>query len=183
MRQVSRALVSRYAHALFFAARDLKVLDAVRADIDALSAAMRDYPELSLLLANPRLPREKVRGILRSLADKVHAADLSRNFLNLLVDKDRLAILNDLGDTFDRLWRDAHGEIDVRVDTAVPVSDELRSVIHAHLKDRSGRQPQIQWNTDPALLGGIVIVWPDRVFDASLARKLENLKAQMALGA
>jgi F-type H+-transporting ATPase subunit delta len=183
VRQVPRALVNRYAQALFGAARDLDVLDAVRGDIDALSAAMRDNPELPLLLANPRLSREKVRGILRALADKVRAADLTRNFLNLLVDKDRLEILGALGGEFDRLWRDFHGEIEVRVATAVPVSDALRGAIHAHLKGRSGRTPLIQWETDPSLLGGIVIAWPDRVFDGSLARKLENLKAQLALGA
>lgn len=183
MRHAPRALVSRYARALFAAALERNALDAVRADLAALGAAMRDYPELPLLLENPRLSREKVRGILNALAGRIGAGPLTHRFLDLLVEKDRLQILADLDAQFEALWRTHHGEVEVRVTTAVSISDDTRRTVTDHLARRSGRKPQVVWNTDPALLGGIVIHWPDHVFDGSLARKLQNLKEHLARGA
>jgi len=183
VRRAPGSLVSRYAKSLFAAARERGVLDEVRRDVAALSEAWRDYPEVGLLVTNPRLSRKKVHDILMSLADRLQVHDITRRFLDVLMEKDRLIVLSDVGPRFEQLWRDHEGEINVSVRTAVPVGDELRRAIHDHLAARSGRRPQIAWDCDPALLGGVVIEFPDRVFDGSLARKLANLKDHLAWAA
>jgi F-type H+-transporting ATPase subunit delta len=174
------ALVSRYAKALFEAALDAHVLPEVRADMDAISSAWRAYPEFALLVMNPRLTRAKVDALLMSLADRVKAQDLTRRYLKLLLDHDRLTILGDVSEHFNKLWRVHEGEVELAVTTAVPLSDTLKQAVQSQLAETSGKKPLITWNHDPRLLGGIVVEWPDRVFDGSLARKLENLKQHLA---
>jgi F-type H+-transporting ATPase subunit delta len=124
-----------------------------------------------------------VRTILMSLADRLSAAELTRNFLNLLLDKDRLDVLYDIGQRFDQLWRDHMGEVQVKVVTAVPVSAQLQTQIQAMLAKSSGKTPLITWVHEPALLGGAIVQWPDKIYDGSLARKLANLKAFIAQSA
>jgi F-type H+-transporting ATPase subunit delta len=177
------ALVARYSRALFAAARDLNALEPVHADLQALSVVWTENPELPLLLANPRLSRSKLRAILMDVCGKIKAHDVTRHFLGLLLDKNRLDILADTVSHFERQWQDHRNEIEVTVVTAVPVSDALQRTIREHLTTRSGKTPLITWNHDAALLGGLVIRWPDHIFDGSLARKLENMKAHLARSA
>ena len=180
MRKVPAALVSRYARSLFQAALDANALEAVHADLAAVTAVWREQREFALLVMNPRLSREKVRALLDALADKTAAHDLTRRFLHLLIEKDRLEILSDVGSHFDRLWRDHRDEIEVTVTTALSVSDETKARIREHLAARSGKIPLVRWRHDDAILGGLIVEWPDRVFDGSLARKLQNLAAYLA---
>ena len=180
MRRVSGALVRRYAKALFEAAAKADALAPVQADLSAITAAWREHPEFSQLVLNPRLSPARVKALLTALADRVQAQTLTRHFLNLLLEKRRLEILQELSPHFERLWRQHRGEVDVRVTTAVPVAEPLRQTIVAHLQERSGKKPLVTWREDARLLGGLVVEWPDRVFDGSLARKLKNLRVSLA---
>jgi F-type H+-transporting ATPase subunit delta len=183
VRHAPGALVSRYARSVFEAARDAGKLAEVRSDLDQITDAWRRNPELALLVMNPRLSREKKRGILTALAAKAGAVQLTRNFLDLLLDKDRLEVLYDLGAHFERLWRADKGQVEVTVTTAVPLSDPLRKTIFDSLAATSGKEPLVTWTQDPKILGGLVLLWPDRIYDGSLARKLENLRLYLAQSA
>lgn len=183
MRKVSAALVSRYARSLFQAAVDANALEAVHADLSAVTAVWREQREFALLVMNPRLSREKVRALLDALADRIGAHHLTRRFLRLLIEKERLEILTDVGSHFDRLWRDHQGEIEVTVTTALSVSDETKARVRDHLAQRSGQTPLVTWRQDETILAGLIVEWPDRVFDGSLSRKLENLAAYLARAA
>lgn len=180
MRRISAALVSRYARSLFQAAQGLNAVEAVHADLTGISSVWHEQREFALLIMNPRLSREKVRNLLDALADKLQAHEITRRFLHLLIEKDRLEILSDVGSHFDRLWRDYKGEIEIAVTTAGSLSDEMKTRIREHLAHRSGKTPQITWRENAAILGGVIVEWPDRVFDGSLARKLENLATYLA---
>ena len=183
MRKVSAALVSRYARSLFQAALDADALEAVHADLSAVTAVWREQREFALLVMNPRLSREKVRALLDALADRIGAHHLTRRFLRLLIEKERLEILSDVGSHFDRLWRDHQGEVEVTVTTALSVSEETQARVRDHLAARSGKTPLVTWRQDEAILGGLIVAWPDRIFDGSLSRKLENLAAYLAQAA
>ncbi|HEY3295913.1 MAG TPA: ATP synthase F1 subunit delta [bacterium] len=183
MRHAPGALVNRYAKSLFAVALEKGVLKQVRDDLENFSETWQGDPELALLLMNPRLSQDKVRSILMAIADRLKAAELTRHFLSLLLDKDRLDVLYDISKRFNQLWRDHEGEIEVKVVTAIPVSELLQTQIHDVLKSQSGKKPLITWVQEPDILGGIVVQWPHKIFDGSLARKLENLKAFIAQGA
>jgi F-type H+-transporting ATPase subunit delta len=180
VKRVSAALVSRYARSLFQAADEANALEAVHADLSAITAVWREQREFALLVMNPRLSRERVHSLLDALADRIEAHHLTRRFLQLLIEKERLEILSDVGAHFDRLWRDHQGEIEVTVTTALPVSEETQGRVRDHLAARSGQTPLITWRQNEAILGGLIVEWPDRVFDGSLARKLQNLAAYLA---
>ena len=183
MRHAPAALVSRYARSLFAVALGKNLVKEVREDLRNVGDVWHGDPELALLLLNPGLTREKSHAILGAVADRLKLADLSRHFLFLLLDKDRLEVLYDMADHFDQLCRDHQGEVEVKVFTAIAVSEQLQSQIRETLAAQSGKIPLITWQQEPDLLGGIIVQWPDKIFDGSLARKLENMKAHIARSA
>jgi F-type H+-transporting ATPase subunit delta len=174
------ALANRYARALFQVPSKEACLHEVRADVASLGEVWKDNPEFTLLLLNPRLTKAKVTGMLDALLEKMKAHVVSKQFIHLLLEKDRLNILPALVPSFEKLWRDHEGEIEVIVTTAVPVSDPLQAEIKSYLSNKSGKKPIVEWKYDPSILGGIIIQWPDKVFDGSLARKLDVLKDRMS---
>jgi ATP synthase F1 delta subunit len=180
VKKAPAALVARYARSLFEAALEANALEAVHADLSAVTAVWCEQREFALLVMNPRVSREKVRALLDALADRINAHHLTRRFLHLLIEKERLEILSDVGAHFDRLWRDHQGQIEVTVTTALPISDELKMRVQDHLAAQSGKTPHILWRENGSILGGLIVAWPDRVFDGSLSRKLENLAAHLA---
>ncbi len=180
MSRVPGALISRYARSLFAAARDRKCLDAVRSDLRALDELWKENPELKALLVNPGLSRKKVRAILEAISGRLRLNEISRAFIDVILDKDRLDLLSEVQPVFERLVFEYEGKIAVKVTTAVPVDGEVQRQIQEHLKRKSGKDPVVEWRENPAILGGLVIEWPDHVFDGSLARKVENLKNQLS---
>ena len=173
-------IVSRYARALFAAAVETKQIDAVRRDLKSLHELWQEQPELKLLLMNPGLSRKKVKAILNSLEDKLAVSDVMRRFVDLVLEKDRLNILDDIQPVFEKLLLAHEGKIEVRVTTAVPVDEPLQKQIETHLRKSSGKEPMVSWQQNPALLGGLVIEWPDHVFDGSLSRKIQNMQVELA---
>jgi len=174
------ALVSRYARSLFAAAAERKALDAVREDLRAIHRLWKEQPELRSLLLNPGLSRMKVRAILTSLAERLGLHAVSRAFIDVLLDKDRLELLAGVQPVYERLILDHEGKIEVKVTTAVVITENLRQQIAQHLRKKSGKDPVVEWRQDPRIIGGIVVEWPDHVFDGSLARKIQNLQVQLA---
>jgi F-type H+-transporting ATPase subunit delta len=183
VRHAPGVLVNRYAKSLFSVALEKNVLRQVRDDLQNVSETWQGDPELALMLMNPSLPREKVTSILSAIADRLSVAPLTRRFLIVLHEKERLDVLYDVSARFNQLWRDNQGEVEVTVVTAIPLSAQLQTEIHDTLASQSGRKPLITWHQEPKLLGGIVVKWPDKIVDGSLARKLENMKAFLAQGA
>jgi F-type H+-transporting ATPase subunit delta len=180
VRRLPHALVSRYARALFFDAKQVNALEKVGEDLRALADTWREHPELAQLIGNPGLSRDKVQAILDAVCAKLQSHVLTHSFLRVLHDKDRLLMVEDVSAQFDSLWRDHLGQIEVAVTTALPLTEPVKQAVTDHLARRSGKTPLVKWLCDPTLLGGVVIRWPDRVFDGSLARKLTNLKMTMA---
>ncbi len=180
MKGAPLSLVNRYARSLFRVAEEKKVVDAVRTDLNNLARALSEHREFSLLLMNPGLGKTRLKALLDGLCDKLSAHQLTKQFTQLLLDKDRLLVLFNVNGEFERMWRDYQGLVEVTVITAVPIADELQKQITEHLAKRSGKQPIVAWTTDPRILGGVVIHWPDRVFDGSLARKLTGLQIRLA---
>ncbi|MBI5058481.1 ATP synthase F1 subunit delta [candidate division KSB1 bacterium] len=180
MKAAPRSLVNRYARSLFKVAVDQKVVEQVRNDLAEIADVLHGNKELTAMLLNPGVNTARLKALVDALCKRLPAQELTRHFLHLLIDKDRIEVLHTLSPVFDDYYRKHQGEVVVTVTTAVTVSDALQSQIKSQLAAHSGMTPLVTWNTNPELLGGLVVEWPDRVFDGSLARKISNLKSALA---
>jgi F-type H+-transporting ATPase subunit delta len=166
-----------YARALFEAARDRNRVDAVREELGDFVAAQRDVPELRELLRNPQLdPRVKASALGELL---VGEEELVRNFLLLLVEKGRVAEIEEIAREFERLVAQAEGILDVELTTAVELSDdEARDVIE-QIAQASGRKVVATRSVDPDLIGGIVLQAGSMRLDASVRGRLDRLRTEL----
>ncbi len=72
------------------------------------------------------------------------------------------------------------GEIEVRVATAVPLTEEQRADLRTRASSYTGKKAFLVERVDPDLLGGLVVQIGDQKVDISVARDLELLGAAYA---
>ncbi len=64
----------------------------------------------------------------------------------------------------------------VVVTTAVPLTEAEAAVVRRELAARLGEEPEVAFQVDPAVLGGLVVRIGDRIVDASFAGQLEQIR-------
>merc|ERR1719213_1115161 len=92
-----------YSNALMDLASENKVLDAVHADLDKVSGALANS-ELREFLMNPVMDAENKKDVLGKLAGELELCTYTKNFLCLLVDKQRISIVEAIVSEFDSLY-------------------------------------------------------------------------------
>ena len=95
---------SAYAAALVDLAQDNNNLDAVHADVDALSTLLRESPDVKTFLDNPIISLEKKRNVIQSIGKEAGLNQDTITFMNLVLDKDRLMALEEICESFEKAY-------------------------------------------------------------------------------
>ena len=83
-----------YARALHDAAKEQGSVEETREELADFVAAVRDVPELRAVLRNPQIDPRAKAAALDAISGGVH--DVVRNFLRLLVEKGRIAEVEEM---------------------------------------------------------------------------------------
>ena len=173
------AVVHRtYARALLDAAKESGRIAPVREDLADFRTATREVPELAGLLRNPEIDRHVKRAVLGELLGG--ADDLVRNFLLLLLEKGRIAELEDVAEEFDGLVAAEERRLELELTTAVPLTDEDAREIVAQIERSAGRTVEATRRVDPSLIGGLVLQVGSLRVDASVRGRLQRLRQEIA---
>jgi F-type H+-transporting ATPase subunit delta len=167
-----------YARALFEAAKEHGKLDQVRQELDDLTVAIGEVPELEAVLENPEVDQEVKAQILGDVLGD--ADELTRNFLRLLAEKGRTAEIDEIVEEFDSLVAAEERLLEVELTTAFELTDDdFRSIV-AQIEQASGRTVEASRSVDPELIGGLVLQAGSMRLDASIRGRLERLRHELA---
>ena len=167
-----------YARAAFSHAQDCDALDTF-SDMLETAATLVEDPHLRVLLADPRLTRAHRAEMLEALGGDRFDAPM-RRFLQTLAERDRLPALPDIRKQFEQLRAEAEQRLTAEVTSARVLDEAQRDRIRAALAKRTGKTVELVPIIDERLLGGAVVRAGDRVLDASLRRRLQQLAQSMA---
>ncbi len=166
-----------YARALHEAAGDQGNVEVVQQELAEFVAAVHDVPELRAVLRNPQVDPRAKAAALDAITEG--AQDIVRNFLRLLVEKGRMAELEEIARELERLVAAAQGRLTVELTTAQELSDtEARDIVDQIAK-ASGRQVEATRTVDPDLIGGIVLQAGSFRLDASVRGRLNRLRQEL----
>ena len=179
---IDLSVVRRYARALFdMAKRSNETMDAVEDDLKRVDQALRSIPRLESALRAPTVGSERKKALLKTaFGDQV--SPLTARFLQLVVDRGREEVLTSIYSEYLRLANEHRNILAVDVTAAVPLSDEQLSELARSLEARTGKRIRIQEQTEPALLGGLIIRMGDTILDGSVRSRLERLHTQLLSG-
>lgn len=166
-------LARPYARAAFDLADKAGTTDHWSAALE-LSAGVAADETAAALIGNPRVDEERLLGLFADvLGERMDKA--VRGFLNVLMHYRRLALLPEIAAQFETLRRASEDRIKVRVTSAVAMDDEQRDKLAARLKKRFGSDVDMETEVDADLIGGVIVRAGDKVIDASVRGRLEQL--------
>ncbi len=168
-----------YAKAMLDIATEQQVADSLGEELDGVRAEMERDPEFANFLASPILERSKRKASLER-ALRSRASDLLVDSLQVVNRKDRLEILPQIIAAYHEEHREQLGQVEVKVSTAVPLTDEQRAYVRERARIRTGKDAHLTEKVNPELLGGLVIQVGDQKVDMSVRRDLELVSQRIA---
>lgn len=177
-----RAVATRYARALFEAARDSGAGDEVGRDLAALHELFLAQAELRQVLARPWIQPEQRQAIARGVAERAGAGKLVQDFVALVAARRRTDHLGEIADVYRSLMDESLGRVRAQVQTAVALEPAERGLLAARLETLLGKQVVIEETVDATLLGGFVTRIGSLVVDGSLDGQLAHVRQRLARG-
>ncbi len=167
--------------AAYDAAREAGVAEQVGRQLERLQSVARMVPELTRLLKHPTMtvPR-KLEATAELLDEELLPA--VRDLLALVVEHDRGEVLQVAGEVYREVADEAEGVVRARATTALPLDGERADRIRAALARWFGAEVVLEQETDPDIIGGVVVEVGDRVVDGSLRGRLLRMRAALAAG-
>jgi F-type H+-transporting ATPase subunit delta len=168
-----------YAEALFAAARDDKAgLDLWAALVNQMAqvAANADVREA---MSDPRLgDAERAQAFAGLLQGEVPQS--ARNFIDLLVENDRLLLLPEIAEQFMALKNRHEGTAQANITSAFEMTPEQVKDLLSALELKFGLKLKPHVTVDPSLIGGVRVAVGDQVLDTSVQAQLARMRDTLA---
>ena len=173
---LSGSAARRYAEAIFDLAAADKAVDAYRASLDALAAAIA--PPIIRALRDPSVPvKRRLAAVDAATTGQPRAI---RSVLLLLEQRDRIALLPAIAREFGDLVDRRAGIVKAKITTAMPLDDAQRKTFVQRLEKSSGKELRATFAVDQDLIGGARVQLGDHLIDSSVRAQLAALRSQLA---
>jgi F-type H+-transporting ATPase subunit delta len=173
---INNTLARRYAKALVQIGSEDGLIDRFREELTAIERVFSANADLKAVFSNPAFTAEQKKDIMKDLIAKVECSELVGNFLLLLVDKNRVAFLDQIVHTYETLADEQSGIIRPVIRTAFALDAGQVASIQGALEKKSGKKVIPQVTVDQSLLGGVVTQIGDTAFDSSVKTQLKRIQ-------
>lgn len=171
----------RYAEAALELAEEQKQGERLAVDLDVVWKVMKESREFIALLKSPVISKDKKRALLAEIF-RSKLSGFTFNFLNLIVDKGREDVLDDIIKEYYKLRDDRLGIVTLDVRAANDLTKDQQQTIVKRFEGITQKKIRVAFSIDKQLKGGFVARVGDTVYDGSVRRQLELLRERFAEG-
>jgi F-type H+-transporting ATPase subunit delta len=177
------ALASRYARAL------VDVVTGPKSTVDPHQVqqgllnfleVFQGSAELRNALMSPSVPPVRKRAVVTRLSERLGASPVARNFLFVLADHRRFAMLAEILEAFGLLLDERLGFARADVISARDLNQTQRDTVSRQLERLAGKKVRTRFAVDPDLVGGLVTRIGSTVYDGSVRGQLQALGKRLA---
>jgi len=179
-----RAIADRYASALLDVLAAHNLAEQARQSLDDLGATVAGSSDLRLFLANPAVPRDSrvavMEQILDAIGTDVRVRTFLQNFLQVVADHRRAALLPEIAESFTQKFNSRMGIAVAKVDSAAPLDAQERADLEQAFARVTQKKISAEYAVDPALVGGAVVRIGSVIYDGSVREQLRRLEKSLA---
>jgi F-type H+-transporting ATPase subunit delta len=173
------AIARRYAEALADIAVARNQVEQIEQEVGAFSRLMSDNRELSDLFASPVFSRSDKARVLDALIEKMRPGPMTANLFRTLLQHYRLHHIDTIYRQFQRAINVRRGMVEAEVTTASAMGRAEQDALAGRLREMTGKQVQLQFKTDPEIIGGVVTRIDSVVYDGSIRTQLQVVKQRL----
>ena len=173
---INNSIARRYAKALVQLGAEGGLVDLFRDELSGIDRLFSGNAELRAAFSNPALTVEQKKAIMKEIVAKSGVSELVGNFLMLLVDKNRVAFLGQIIQSYEKLADEFSGVIRPLIKTAFALDASQVASIQGALEKKTGKKVVPQVAVDQSLLGGVVTQIGDIAYDSSVKTQLKRIQ-------
>lgn len=174
---MATAAAKRYAKAVFELAQKEGTVEEWASRLARIRLLFAD-PEVRAILENPTIATEERESLV---ARPPHVLDdEGTNLARLLIESGRVGEIDEIEEEFEGLTDVAAGRVRATLTTAIELEAQDRDRVARELGKRLDKEVRLNVVVDPRILGGLKLQYGDRVVDASVATRLQQLRRRLA---
>ncbi len=154
-------------------------LDEVEDELFRFERIVHAEPRLRAALTDPGLPADRKVSLLEALLEGKASPSTTRLVEYAVANQRRRNFERGLTELA-RLAASRRERLVARVTSARPLTGEHQQRLAGALARIYGREVQLQLQTDPELIGGVVVRVGDEVIDGSVLRRLDEARRRLA---
>jgi F-type H+-transporting ATPase subunit delta len=175
------AVTSRYARAFV----DVVIGDHLDAagtleELQTIAATNHSNPELGKVWESPAIPGEQKRGLLDAIVKRESISRPVRNFIAVLIDHHRIALLDEVVKDFEKELNSRLGFAEAQITSARELSTAERRALEAQVEKLIGKKVRARYGRDESILGGAIVQVGSTIYDGSVKGQLERIREELA---
>lgn len=175
---IDKTIARRYAQAFFAIAREQGRIEQFEKELQLVVDTVAANVELAQVVGHQLIEPDKKKELFEQIFGGRVAQD-TMNFVKLVCDKRRERYLQQMLREYIVFADVARNVVAATVKTAKELSPHHYQSIKEKLSQMTGKDVRLDTQVDADLVAGVVVKIGDRVYDGSLANRLQDLKAQL----
>lgn len=168
-------VAKRYARALFSIGKEdgnYEKYGKELSDFVDFFVKNRDFREV---ISNPVFTLEERREILKVVLDRSDFSEIVKNFLNLLLEKDRIGEIEAIKEHYFLLTDEISNVARAEIITAMDLKQDLMDRLISALERMTSKKIKANIRKDPDIIGGVVVKIGDLILDGSVKAQIRGL--------
>lgn len=174
----NEAVAIKYATALFNVAVDSNINDEVLKLLKVIQKAFEKNIKLYQIFINPEIKDKSKLDIIEEILKGKKANELVLKFFELLLEKGRINLNEDIINQYNILNKEENGILDVKVYSAFGLKKNTEKYIKDKLTEYYPGIEKVELNVeiDKELVAGIKLEMKGKIFDGSISGYLGKMK-------
>jgi F-type H+-transporting ATPase subunit delta len=169
----------RYAKALFSLGQEDRKIEQYGRELNGFLDIYRSDPEFSRVISTRIFAVEDRKRVLKAVLEKTDLSETVKNFLLLLLEKDRIGTIDGISRHYERLTDEASNIARAEVFAPMPLKADALGRLEKGLEKMTSKRIKLEVREDRSLIGGIVVKVGDLVLDGSVKAQLRGLKESL----
>lgn len=172
-------VAERYANALFQLALEKNTVEEIYQDSLLITKTCDESKDLRLLLKSPIIQSEKKRRIVTEIFSKA-LNPITMAYLLIMIRKRRESFIPEIAKQVVEEYKEFKNILTVHFSSPELPDAENRQLILELMKKYTKANIDLVEDIDRELIGGFVLSWQDKQYDASISREIENMRRAIA---
>jgi F-type H+-transporting ATPase subunit delta len=172
------AIRVRYAKAFYALAKEKKMLETLKADIEKVFNICSQSTEFVQMMESPVISVSKKNELITTIF-KTEVNPLTLNFLLLILQNNREEYIPGICHNFLDLNRKDQNIKSARLITAFEIDQKTINKIKSLLENELKATVELNSVVDQDIIGGLILRIDDKQYDASVATQLKKIKQEL----
>jgi len=147
--------------------------------LESFAALLKEEPDARRLLQDPTLSTVRRRRLLMEISGALGFDRRIANFIDILIDRNRLLLLEEIIVAYEKLLDDRLGVVRAQVTAARPLAAPQQQELAAKLEQVTGKQIRMEVAIDPSLIGGVIARLGSTIYDGSMRSQLSAFRNRL----